>query len=200
MKYTENKEMLLAIGIGLLVGFLFSIPLLYQFNLFSSVTTTKPALGISPLLVDETLFSPLPKEVANFIRIPIDLAEKNKKLKAVPVYKEVDVRVSFYTSLARENGGYAKMNALGGYLKIGSLAAPKDIPFGTTFIIPDLPDCARTDTFIVDDRGSAIHWVNPHLMKVDVYITQEVGETDDQYFKRVNDLGIIYTKAKYIVK
>lgn len=202
MKSIGNKELIFAITLGLVVGGIFSFPLIYTFTRFSTpeqtIKTTSPLLEDSmSTCKDSILF--LPKEVENFISIPFILSEKRKGEQKQGTYKESPVRVSFYTGLARENGGYAKMNALGGYLRVGSLAAPQDIPFGTTFIINDLPPVARTNCFIVDDRGSAIHWMKDGTMKLDIYIKREPDESDLSYFKRVNDLGIIYTKAKYKV-
>lgn len=40
-------------------------------------------------------------------------------------------------------------------------------------------------------------WMNNHTMKVDVYVKRKPGESDATYFRRTNDLGIIYTTALY---
>ncbi|MGL5677917.1 MAG: hypothetical protein ACRDDX_16075, partial [Cellulosilyticaceae bacterium] len=112
-------------------------------------------------------------------------------------FEPIQVRISFYSGLARENGGYEEMNALGGPLVVGSLAAPHDIPFGTTFIIDGLPADIPTNTFIVDDRGGAITRIDDTTIKVDVYVPRNTTESDDAYYTRVNDLGILYTTAHF---
>jgi hypothetical protein len=114
-------------------------------------------------------------------------------------YRVVPVRVTFYSGLAIENGGYEEKNALGGPLKVGSLAAPSDIPFGTVFIIENLPTDVKTNRFSVDDRGGAITWLDEITMKVDVYVKRNPNESDEVYFKRVNALGVIYTEAMYFL-
>lgn len=112
-------------------------------------------------------------------------------------YKSVNVVVTFYTSLPSENGGYTGMNAVDGKLGVGSLAAPKDIPFGTTFVIDGLPADTQTNTFVVDDRGGAIKWIDSNTMKLDVYISRKQGENDSEYYRRVNNLGVYRVTAKY---
>lgn len=112
-------------------------------------------------------------------------------------YRSVNVVVTFYTSLASENGGFAGKTANNGNLVVGSLSAPKDIPFGTTFIIDGLPEDTKTNTFVVDDRGGAIKWINSNTMKLDVYVPRKQGEKDKAYYSRVNNLGVYRVTAKY---
>lgn len=112
-------------------------------------------------------------------------------------YRMVNVVVTYYTALPSENGGNAGMNAIDGRLQVGSLSAPKDIPFGTVFIIDGLAADAQTNTFTVDDRGGAIKWIDSNTMKLDVYIARKQGESDSAYYKRVNNLGVARVAAKY---
>lgn len=106
--------------------------------------------------------------------------------------REITIICSFYTSLAGENGGYAGRTADNGYLKATSIAAPKDVPFGTIIEIDGYGEK------IVDDRGSSKHirWVDTDTLRADVYVPREDGEGDDAYYERVNDMGKVTTVAR----
>lgn len=76
----------------------------------------------------------------------------------------ITIIATAYTSAAEENGGYAGMNAIGGSLGAGCIAAPKDIPFQTKIRISGL------GVFNVEDRGGAIVRVNEDTIRVDVWM------------------------------
>lgn len=76
----------------------------------------------------------------------------------------VTIIATAYTSAAEENGGYAGMNAIGGKLGPGCIAAPKDIPFQTKIRISGL------GVFNVEDRGGAIVRVNDNVIRIDVWM------------------------------
>ncbi|ONI39355.1 hypothetical protein AN639_05195 [Candidatus Epulonipiscium fishelsonii] len=114
-------------------------------------------------------------------------------------YQTMNAIVTFYTGLGVENGGYTEMNAIGGSLEVGSLAAPKDLPFGTSVIIPNLPTDINTSLFVVDDRGGAIQRISQDTVKLDVYVPRMEDESDGEYYTRVNHLGIIHTPILYYV-
>lgn len=76
----------------------------------------------------------------------------------------VTIIATAYTSAAEENGGYAGMNAIGGRLGPGCIAAPKDIPFQTKIRISGL------GVFNVEDRGGAIVRVNENTIRLDVWM------------------------------
>lgn len=76
----------------------------------------------------------------------------------------VTIIATAYTSAAEENGGYEGMNAIGGSLGPGCIAAPKDIPFQTKIRISGL------GVFNVEDRGGAIVRVNDNIIRVDVWM------------------------------
>lgn len=133
------------------------------------------------------------------VKTPQQIQEKEKP-KESPSYKEVNVRVSFYTSLASENGGYAGMNAINGKLKLGSISAPKGVPFGSIISIPKMQSYLGITDFKVDDRGGAIYIRDDGTYKLDVYVPRKQGESDTEYFNRVNNMGIVNTKAKIYFK
>ena len=123
------------------------------------------------------------------------------KAKEEKDYKDVTLTLTFYTGLESENGkGRAYMNAISGKLVGGqSIAMPRDIPFGSTI------DIEGYGSRICDDRGSKkyIKWLNSEKthMKVDLYIAPNKGESDKQYWKRVNNMGVIKgVKAKLYIK
>lgn len=76
----------------------------------------------------------------------------------------ITIIATAYTSAAEENGGYEGMNAIGGSLGPGCIAAPKDIPFQTKIRISGL------GVFNVEDRGGAIVRVNENTIRVDVWM------------------------------
>lgn len=197
MKLLSKKEVLMLLGFGTTLGVfvaLFLIASLIPADPSNELTFLSP-LNQSGPKSQSTTFSLLDYS-EKVMSIPIEI-HMTKQAKNTTNYEMINVRVSFYTGLARENGGYTELNALGGPLRIGSLAAPPDVPFGSSFIIKNLPSDIQTDTFTVDDRGGAIKWINSHTMKVDVYVKRKAGESDTAYFLRTNDLGIIYTTALY---
>lgn len=76
----------------------------------------------------------------------------------------VTIIATAYTSAAEENGGWEGMNAIGGKLGPGCIAAPKDIAFQTKIRISGL------GVFNVEDRGSAIVRVSDDIIRVDVWM------------------------------
>lgn len=96
--------------------------------------------------------------------------------------------LTFYTSLADENGGYAGMNAMGGQLQYGQVAS-NVFSFGTQIYLEGY------GTFKVADRGgSAFNKSN----RLDVFIPRKQDESDSQYKKRVNDMGIQKVRGKIL--
>ena len=141
-----------------------------------------------------------PVEEQPVVSAPQTIQEKEKPKENTSTVKEVNVRVSFYTSLASENGGYAGMNAINGRLSLGSISAPKSIPFGSIISIPEMQNLLGITEFTVDDRGGAIYVRDDGVYKLDVYVPQRQGESDNDYFNRVNNMGIVNTKAKIYFK
>lgn len=99
-------------------------------------------------------------------------AQKNKWSSIKSSYSEFDdngadnviIIATAYTSAAEENGGYAGMNAIGGTLGPGCIAAPKDIAFHTKIRISGL------GVFNVEDRGGAIKRLSDDIIRVDVWM------------------------------
>lgn len=102
---------------------------------------------------------------------------------------EIDIVLTFYTSLAEENGGYAGITCTGGKLTPG-MVANNILPLGTEIYTSEF------GTLTVSDRGgnnfNTIH-------RLDVFIARNDGESDWQYKKRVNDMGKVKIKG-YVAK
>lgn len=102
---------------------------------------------------------------------------------------EIDIVLTFYTSLAEENGGYAGINCTGGKLTPG-MVANNVLPLGTEIYTSEF------GTLTVADRGGnnfdTIH-------RLDVFIARNDGESDWEYKKRVNNMGKVKIKG-YMAK
>lgn len=95
--------------------------------------------------------------------------------------------MTFYTSLACENGGYENATASGKKLYDGCIAN-NVLPFGTKIVIDG-------KTYTVEDRGcSAFN----NIYSYDVYVPRRSGESDSAYINRVNNMGKRYVTA-YII-
>lgn len=98
---------------------------------------------------------------------------------------ETDIVLTFYTSLAEENGGYIGINCIGKKL-IPGMVANNVLPLGTEIYTNEF------GTLTVSDRGGnnfdTIH-------RLDVYIPRNNGESDSGYMKRVNDMGKVKVKG-----
>lgn len=101
--------------------------------------------------------------------------------------RKIKCRLTFYTSLACENGGYGNVTASGKRLYDGCVAN-NALPFGTKVVIDG-------KTYTVEDRGcSAFN----NIYSYDVYIPRRSGESDSTYINRVNNMGKRYVTA-YII-
>lgn len=116
-------------------------------------------------------------------------AERKAKAEAEKKYKEVEANISFYTNLPSENGGYS-VTSQGHKHKSTTIAAPKDIPFGTKI------DCGEYGVKIVDDRGGAIKYDSKGRMKLDIFVPRNSGESDSSYKNRVHQMGRKYITVK----
>lgn len=76
----------------------------------------------------------------------------------------ITIIATAYTSAAEENGGWEGMNAIGGKLGPGCIAAPKDIPFQSKIRINGL------GVFNVEDRGGAIKRISNDIIRIDIWM------------------------------
>lgn len=112
-------------------------------------------------------------------------------------YIEIECELSYYTTLNSENG-YGAIDAQGNSLKFGTIAIPREIDLGTEFSFDVFEGVRFTGT----DRGSKKHIriTSDGIYRMDVCIERNKGETDEQYWSRVNALGKTKTKGKMYIK
>lgn len=94
--------------------------------------------------------------------------------------KEVTFHISFYTSLACENGGWANLTASGKTLADG-MVANNHLPFGTKIYVEGYG--LKT----VEDRGSSKYFTDE--TKIDIFVPRQSGESDTEYRNRVKAMG-----------
>ena len=94
-------------------------------------------------------------------------------------YSEITFEVSFYSDLNCENG-FGNITATGKTLE-GGMIANNFLEFGTKIYIEGLG--LKT----VEDRGSKKYF--NAINKIDVFVPRINGESDSEYYKRVNSLG-----------
>lgn len=94
-------------------------------------------------------------------------------------YSKITFEVSFYSDLNCENG-FGNITATGKTLENGMIAN-NFLEFGTKVYIEGLG--LKT----VEDRGSKKYF--NAIDKIDVFIPRNHGESDSEYYKRVNNLG-----------
>ena len=97
-------------------------------------------------------------------------------LKVKDYYKQ-DFKFTYYTALASENGGYT-VTCNGEPLRDG-IVASNYYPQGTKLYIGGR-------VYTVADRGSS-RFNSPN--RLDVFVGRQGGESDGEYFRRVNNMG-----------
>jgi 3D (Asp-Asp-Asp) domain-containing protein len=105
------------------------------------------------------------------------------------INSELDITLTFYTSLGEENGGFSGINCSGKRLTPGTVAN-NVLPLGTEIYTKEF------GTLTVSDRGG--NNFNT-ISRLDVYISREAGESDKDYLIRVNNMGRVKVKG-YVVK
>lgn len=99
-------------------------------------------------------------------------------------YTKITANLSFYTGLVSENTSHGSVDARGNQLVYGTIAN-NDLPLGTKIYIEGY------GIMTVRDRGGS----GLHNNNFDVFIPRKNGESDDAYYKRVNNKGIKHRKA-----
>lgn len=110
-------------------------------------------------------------------------------------YKEWHTFVlTYYGLLSSECGNINGITASGRKVSRGMVASPPNLKFGTKIIIED-------NEYIVEDRGSSkyIKVNNDGSIRLDVYLPRLSGESDREYYLRIQDQGVKRVKG-YILK
>lgn len=111
-------------------------------------------------------------------------------------YKEIDIELSFYTGLVCENTEHGAVDAQGNNLVWGIIAIPREIDLGTNFEIDIYPN----QVFKGTDRGSVKHIRirEDGVYRIDVFCPRKWGETDNEWWTRVNNYGKIKTTGRIL--
>lgn len=106
-------------------------------------------------------------------------------------YEEYNLELSFYTDLQEENTPGQQSICANGDVLDSSVIANNVLSIGTDVYIEGF------GTKEVKDRGSEKYF--GHIEKCDVFIERHSGESDNDYFNRVNNMGRIVKKG-YVIK
>ncbi|WP_346961408.1 3D domain-containing protein [Clostridium sp.] len=102
------------------------------------------------------------KRIEKEKRLEEERIKKEQESKRVPMTFEL----SAYCSCSQCSDGWGTHTASGLPVQEGFVALPKDIPFGTKVIIPELEA-----EYICQDRGGFIEYTDEGYMRVDVYMS-----------------------------
>lgn len=93
--------------------------------------------------------------------------------------------LTYYGSTDNECGNSLGITASGKKVSRGMVASPPSLKFGTKIQI-------NGNVYTVEDRGASkyIRTNNDGSIRLDVYVPRESGESDYQYEKRVNKMGV----------
>lgn len=113
-------------------------------------------------------------------------------------YKEINLEITFYTGLVSENTIYGAVDAQGNDLIWSTIAVPRSVDLGTKFEIDLYPN----QVFVARDRGSVNHIriKDDGTYRIDIFCPRKSGETDNQYWSRVNAYGRITTTGRIIIE
>lgn len=116
-------------------------------------------------------------------------SEKKQLSRGSNINNELDITLTFYSSLAEENGGFNGINCSGKKLAPG-MVANNILPQGTKIYTKEYGTLT-----VADKGGSNFDTVN----RLDVYVPRNPGESDESYKKRVTNMGKVKVRG-YIVK
>ena len=163
-------------------------------NVENEVTFNKINNDNTPTIYDENYYKlkeefKTKQNIINRVNERFDKIEEQheKKRKEEESYN-IELIFSFYTSLSSENGGNEGITCTGSKLKYGDLAS-NVWGLGTKF------KTQSGEIFTIADKGGS-HF-NSHN-RVDCYIPRQTGESDYQYYKRVNNMGHKTVSVKLI--
>ena len=142
--------------------------------------------GINEIIEDNNFYNPTSKEpVENNVSSEDDwIVEKVNEIREatglnVIGFEKHTFELSFYSDLNCENG-YGNLTASGKTLSDGMIAN-NYLDFGTNVYIDGY------GLKVVEDRGSYKYF--NAVNKADVFVPRIQGESDSEYYKRVNMLG-----------
>lgn len=166
-------------------------------GLYSKKVASVIMLGC--LLIGNVTYATEPKTADDFNKAMSErfsIIEKDKKEETKKEYIEVDCEITFYTSLLCENTHYGAVDAQSNPLKWGTIAIPRDYELGTKFEFDGIDG-----TFTGTDRGSKKHIKvkSNGVIRIDMFVPRNKGESDDSYYERVNNYGRFKTKGRILI-
>ena len=164
-------------------------------NVENEVTFNKINNDNTPTIYDENYYKlkeefKTKQNIINRVNERFDKIEEQRRQERIEKENSYNIELifSFYTSLSLENGGNEGITCTGSKLKYGDLAS-NVWRLGTKFKTQD----GQIFT-VVDKGGSHFNSYN----RVDCYIPRQIGESDYQYYKRVNNMGHKTVSVKLI--
>ena len=155
-------------------------------NVENEVTFNKINNDNTPTIYDENYYKlkeefKTKQNIIDRVNERFDRIEEQRRQERIEKENSYNIELifSFYTSLSSENGGNEGITCTGSKLKYGDLAS-NVWGLGTQFKTQD----GQIFT-VVDKGGSHFNSYN----RVDCYIPRQIGESDYQYYKRVNNIG-----------
>ena len=103
--------------------------------------------------------------------------------------------VTYYGKTYNECGNTSFITASGIPVQEGHIAVPRSIPFGSKIILEGVE-------YIATDTGNPkyICELSDGTLRVDVFIERQFGESDYQYEKRVNNMGVKKITGELYIK
>ena len=167
----------------------------YANNTVEKVTFNKINNDNTPKIYEESYYKlkeefKTKQNIINRVNERFDKIEEQRRQERIEKEDSYNIELifSFYTSLSSENGGNEGITCTGSRLKYGDLAS-NVWGLGTQFKTQD----GQIFT-VVDKGGSHFNSYN----RVDCYIPRQIGESDYQYYKRVNNMGHKTVSVKLI--
>jgi 3D (Asp-Asp-Asp) domain-containing protein len=132
------------------------------------------------------------KKIENEKKKAEEQRQKELEKKEEPEWQEFVL--TYYGLLHSECGKTDGITASGMKISRGMIASPPQLKFGTKIII-------EGNEYVVEDRGSSkyIKVNNDGSIRLDVYLERLNGESDREYYNRIQSKGVKRLKG-YIVK
>jgi hypothetical protein len=138
-----------------------------------------------------TVNNKIKNNITTTVSIPSKEVERNKFVKneivingETHIYKrKINIVGTFYTNSKADCGKTDGITKSGLRASRGIIATPPDIAFGTNIVLEDKD--GNMKKYSVQDRGSAIKWIDENTMKVDIFIPKATA-------KQIQKLGKKY--------
>lgn len=117
-----------------------------------------------PENIDTSIEKEIPKNIATSIKSEGSVSDSNNSRKSIKV------ELTAYSNDKRCSDNWNSQTAMGTETRVGVVAAPKNIPFGSKLYIPELKNYKEDGIFDVEDRGGAIKVKKDGTYIIDVWM------------------------------